>query len=108
MSFDKIVVGDYGQVMKITFIDVDTDAAADISGYATTLQMVFTSPSGTVTAKTATFNTDGTDGIIKYTVESAFINAAGKWKVRGRVASGSAELTTEERFFNVLADTVPA
>jgi hypothetical protein len=108
MSFDNIVVGDYGQVAKLTFIDVDTSAAADISSYSTAQQMVFTDPSGTKTAKTAAFDSDGTDGIIKYTVDNSFIDAAGLWKVRGRVTSGSAELTTVEHEFLVLADTVPA
>ena len=102
MSFDKIVVGDYGQVAKITFIDVDTNEAADISAYSTTIQMIFSDPSGTETEKTATFDSDGTDGIIKYTVDSAFFDAAGFWKVRGRVKSGSATLTTEIQKFIVI------
>ena len=108
MSFDNIVVGDYGQVMKLIFKDVDTDAAADISGYSTLQQFVFTDPSGTKTAKTAAFDSDGTDGIIKYTLDASFIDAAGIWKARGRATSGAAELTTEEVSFLVLADTVPA
>lgn len=107
MSFDNIVVGDYGQIMKMTIKDVDTDAAADVSGYTTLQQMVFTDPSGTVTAKTAAFDSDGSDGIIKYTVDTGFIDAAGIWKARGRVTSGTAELTTKEIVFLVLADTTP-
>jgi hypothetical protein len=107
MSFDNIVVGDYGQVAKLTFIDVDTSTAADISAYSTTIQMVFTDPSGTKTAKVAAFDSDGTDGIIKYTIDSGLFDAAGWWKVRGRVLSGAAELTSVEYNFEVLADTVP-
>ncbi len=103
MSFDYIVVDDYGQVAKLTFIDVDTDAAADVSTYSTTIEMIFTDPSGTETAKTAAFDSDGTDGIIKYTVDASFIDAAGSWRVRGRVKSANATLTTEEHYFNVLA-----
>ena len=85
MSFDNIVNGDWGQVAKLTFVDVDTDEAADISGYGTTIKMIFTDPSGVETAKTATFVTDGSDGVIKYTIEDEFIDAAGDWSVRGRV-----------------------
>lgn len=107
MSFDNIVVGDYGQVAKLTFIDVDTNAAADISSFATAQQMIFTDPSGTVTAKAAAFDTDGIDGVIKYTIESGLFNAAGFWRVRGRATSGTAELTTVEYSFEVLADTTP-
>jgi len=101
MSFLDIIKDDYGQVAKITFIDVDTDAAADISSYSSTISMIFTDPAGTETTKTAAFDSDGTDGIIAYTVESGFIDTAGNWTVRGRVASGSAVLTTVEHTFNV-------
>ena len=102
MSLLYIVGGDYGQVVKLTFIDVDTDAAADISSYSTTIQMLFTDSAGTTTAKTATFDTDGTDGVIKYTVEASFLTA-GEWKVRGRVASGTARLSTLEYGFTVVS-----
>ena len=94
MSFENIVVGDFGQVAKVTFIDVDTGVAADISGYASTIEIVFTDPTGTETAKTATFDTDGSDGVIKYTIESGLINKAGNWRVRGRVQGGSSKLST--------------
>jgi hypothetical protein len=108
MSFEHIVVGDYGQVAQLTFIDVDTPGtAADISGYTTAQQMVFTAPNGTVTAKAAAFNGTGTDGLIDYTVDSGFFDTAGTWKVRGRVTSGSAELTSVEYTFEVIADTTP-
>ncbi len=102
MSLGSIVAGDYGQVIRLTFLDVDTNAAADISSYTTSKTMVFTSPAGEVTAKTAAFDTDGLDGVIKYTVEASFLTA-GNWKVRGRVASGAAVLTTEEHKFLVLS-----
>lgn len=94
MSLDNIIKDDYGQTIELTFIDVDTNAAADISGYSTTKQMIFTAPDGTETTKTATFKTDGTDGIIEYTVESAFIDDEGGWQVRGKVSGASATLST--------------
>ena len=100
MSLEKLIAADYGQPIELTFIDVDTDAAADISGYLTTIQMVFTKPDGTITAKTAIFKTDGSDGIIEYTVEDAFLTA-GSWRVRGRVAAGNAKLTTQDYSFKV-------
>lgn len=103
MSFEIIVKSDYGQVAKITFIDVDSpDTAVDISGYSTSQAMIFTDPSGNATSKTATFDTDGTDGVIKYTIESSLFDEAGIWKVRGKVTSAAATLTTEEHNFKVL------
>ena len=100
MSLKNLVAGDYGQAIELTFNDVDTDAAADVSGYATTQQMIFTNPAGTETTKTAAFKTDGSDGIIRYVVPSSFLTA-GKWRVRGRVTSASAQLTTVEHVFEV-------
>ncbi len=101
MSFYGIVVGDYGQLAKLTFIDIDTKAAADISSYDTTKQMIFTDPAGTETAKPATFETDGTDGIIKYTIEEELFDTVGTWKIRGRVKSGTAVLTTNNHEFHI-------
>lgn len=89
----------------MTFIDVDTNAAADVSAYTTAQQMVFTDPAGNVTAKTAAFSGTGTDGVIVYTVDTGFFATAGEWKVRGRVTAAAAELTSEEYPFQVLADT---
>jgi hypothetical protein len=104
MSFDKIVAGDKGQVAKLTFVDVDTDAAADISSYSSLINMIFTDPGGNVATKVAAFDSDGTDGVIAYTTVTDDIDEAGHWKVRGKVtAAGGAVLTTEEHTFLVLA-----
>lgn len=100
MSLKYIRAGDYGQIIEITFLDVDTAAAADISAYSTTKQMIFTKPDGTAVAKTATFKTTGADGIIRYTVEASFL-VPGTWSVLGRVASGTAQLSTESYSFEV-------
>jgi len=100
MSLEFIVASDYGQVIEITFIDVDTDAAANISGYTTTKSMIFTSPAGVATTKAATFKTDGSDGIIQYTVEAAFLTA-GSWHVRGQVKKAAATLSTQNYNFIV-------
>ena len=102
MSFDKIVKNDYGQVAQITFIDIDTDAAADISFYTTAIKMIFTSPTGAETAKTATFETDGSDGVIEYTIESGLLNASGEWAVRGQVQGAVTKLSTIKHYFLVL------
>lgn len=102
MSLANIVKDDYGQEIQLTFIDVDTSAAADISGYSSTISMIFTSPSGASTTKTAAFEDDGTDGVISYTIESGLLDAAGQWQVRGRVSSGVATLTTARHYFDVL------
>jgi hypothetical protein len=102
MSLEHIVDGDFGQILELTFIDTDTDLAADISGYSNTIEMVFTSPIDVVTAKTATFKTDGSDGIIQWTTTAGFLTA-GWWRVRGRVEGGTAKLTTVKHKFEVIS-----
>jgi cellulase/cellobiase CelA1 len=102
MSLDNIVANDYGQVIKLTFWDVDTDAAADISGYTNTIQMILTDPDGVASTKDAAFDTDGSDGVIKYTVAQNDIDQAGKWLIRGKVTSGTAVLTSAVYRFKVL------
>ena len=103
MSLENIIVDDYGQVIELTIIDIDTDAAADVSSYTTAQTMIFTNPAGTVTVKIASFKTDGSDGIIRYTVQENFLSQAGVWRVRARVTSGSAKLTSVTHKFDVLA-----
>lgn len=102
MSLEKIVNGDYGQTIELTFVDVDTSTAADVSSYTTAQTMILTDPSGAETTKTAAFKTDGSDGIITYTLVNGDIDAAGNWTIRGVVTTGSAKLSTEEHRFTVL------
>ena len=102
MSLLNIISGDFGNVIELTFIDVDTALPANISGYTTTKSMIFVSPAGASTTKTAAFKTTGADGIIKYTVDSAFLTT-GNWQVRGQVSTASAKLTTVWHYFTVEA-----
>ena len=103
MSLLKIVVNDYGQTLKLTFTDVDTDAAADISAYSTAQQVILKDPGGNSATKTAAFDSDGSDGIVKYTLADGDIDEAGGWAVRGKVTSSTAVLTTEWAYFDVMA-----
>lgn len=101
MSWDGIVVGDYGQTGRLTVNDIDEGTAANISGYTNTIQMIFTDPSGNETTKTASFTTDGSDGVVEYTIESGLIDEAGVWQVRAKVQSATAVLTSEQHRFYV-------
>ena len=103
MSWDKIVNGDFGQVGELTLIDVDTNAAADVSSYTTAQVFLLTDPDAVTTTKTAAFVNTGSDGKVDYTLVSGDIDQAGEWMVRARVTSGTAQLTSEELRFEVLA-----
>ncbi|MCP4263643.1 MAG: hypothetical protein GY774_39970 [Planctomycetes bacterium] len=99
MSLDNIVSGDYGQTIVLTVKDTDTDAAADISAYTTTIQMQISDPDGNVATETATFVTDGSNGQVQYTLTDGDIDEIGVWRIRAKVTSGSAVLSSVwERF----------
>lgn len=59
-------------------------AAVDVST-ASTKQIKFTKPDGTVETKTATFVTDGTDGVIQYVTVDGDLDMTGGWKATGYV-----------------------
>lgn len=79
--------GDLGTTFLLTITEADGTTAVDVST-ATKLQMIFEDPAGTSTTKTASLNTTGTDGKIKYVSESGLIDVVGTWRVQGYVEFG--------------------
>lgn len=102
MSLEYIVAGDYGQTLQLTVLDVDTNAAADLSGYTSTQVIILRDPDGNEASKTAAFATDGSDGVVEYTLVADDIDEEGKWRARVRVTSGTAKLTSVWHHFTVL------
>ena len=78
---------DIGTRFLITIKDED-DAVKNISTY-TTKQLIFKKPSGTLLTKTASFLTDGTDGVIYYTSISGDLDEIGVWKLQAYLHDGS-------------------
>ena len=101
MSLDAINKDDYGYTIELTYKDVDTDSAADVSGYTTGQWLVLKAPSDTETTVSAGFKTDGSDGVVEYTVTSGDIDAVGTWHVRIKLQSGSSILRSEWEAFEV-------
>lgn len=100
MAFTNIHVDDFGWVAQLAI--VQDDVAVDISSY-TTRQFVFGKPDATEVTKTALFDTDGTDGVLTYTVEDGLIDATGYWRVRAVLTKANAELTSDAVTFFVAA-----
>ena len=92
MSWENIQVDDFGWVGKLTL--KQDGIAEDISSYTTRI-FIFTDPTGTSTDKTATFDTDGTDGTLKYTTIDGDVDAAGNWNVVARISKAGSELTSD-------------
>lgn len=93
-----IRVGDIGISFKV--IIEDCGIVVDIST-ASTKEILLYKPDGSVLTKTASFFTDGTDGIIKYDTVSGDINIAGFWRIEAYVVLGASEYYSEIARFRV-------
>ena len=79
----SIYLNDWGTVFEVTLVD-ELAAAVDVST-ATTQEIVFRKPDGTVETKTSTFTNTGTDGKIEYTTVAGDLDVAGRWTIQGHV-----------------------
>jgi hypothetical protein len=76
-------VDDYGAALEVT---VEEDGSAvDISA-ATTTVIKMRTPDGRVLSKSATLTTDGTDGKMRYTLQSGDLDTPGRWRWQGYLA----------------------
>lgn len=76
-------VADSGTQIRITLVGEDT-GIIDVS-LATSMVIIIQDPNGISVEKEAEFYTDGTDGIISYTIEETDFVIVGKHKVQARV-----------------------
>ena len=101
-TLTHIVKGNWGWIVKATFTE---DALYTPIDSFTTLQIVFVAPSGAKTVKGASdgvaFFTDGSDGILSYTVESGLINEAGTWTIYGILTKATGSFTSVKKTFDV-------
>lgn len=95
----RIQKNDWGIRFEITIKDQD-GTVVDVSG-ATTKQIIFKSPGGDVSAKTATFTTNGTDGKIYWDSTTSFLATAGRWKMQGLYIDANQQNRTEQTYFYV-------
>lgn len=90
---------DVGLAIRVTIKDQD-DIVVDVSG-ATTKELIFKKPDDSIVTKTASFYTDGTDGVIQYVTESNFLDTAGIWSVQGHIVLAGGEWKTTIDEFSV-------
>jgi len=105
----EIQVGDIGTVLKFTIRDYGEDLTpiVDIST-ATTKQIILQKPDGSTVLKTATFETDGTDGVLTYTIASDDIDESGQWKAQAIVVLSTGRWSTNiDEFFVKPNLTIP-
>ena len=100
MAWEDINVDDYGWVGKLTL--KQDSVAVDISSY-TAWVYILKDPAGTIASKVAAFDTDGTDGVLAYTILTGDIDSVGNWTVQARISKVGSELTADPLEFNVAA-----
>lgn len=87
MAAEEIHVGDIGTKFLITL--KDGSDIVDISA-TSTLQIIFHKPDSTLSTKSATLETDGTDGELYYTTSSSDdLDQEGYWKLQAYVEFNS-------------------
>lgn len=72
--------GDYGVIVRLTV--QEGGSPVDVS--TATNSIIAERPKGAARVFAASFLTDGTDGIIEYTLLDGDLNEAGPWRVRAR------------------------
>ena len=74
---------DIGTIFEVTIKDQDA-AIINLSG-ASTKQIRFKPPSGSRKDKTASFKTNGTDGILTWTTIANDLDVVGAWQIQAYV-----------------------
>lgn len=84
----------YGKVLPVVVINKSTGKAMDISDY-TTKKLWISLPDKTLREVAATFATDGTDGVLHYTLTAADVAQVGWHRVEVHLtATGKEENTS--------------
>lgn len=78
----------------------DNEAAIDISS-ASTKEIVFKKPDGTIDTHAATFENTGTDGQIYYKTVSGDLDAEGTWTLQAKIIMGDGTWHSSVKTFSV-------
>jgi len=98
----EIHVGDIGTAFEVTVKDQD-DVVVDLSS-ATAKEILLQKPDKTVLTKTASFKTDGEDGVIQYALAAGDIDANGLWSLQAHVVLPAGEWWSSVVIFDVVAN----
>ncbi len=81
----EIHVGDIDVIFEATLLDA-LGVAFSLAG-ATTLELIFCKPNGTVVTQTAVLTTDGLDGKLQYTSVVDDLDQEGPWQIQANVVA---------------------
>jgi len=95
----EIHKGDIGTIFLLTLRDGGT--AVNVASASSTKNIIFKKPSGEVITKGAAFNSDGSDGKIKYTTVLGDLNEVGYWEMQAEVVITAGTFKSEVEGFLV-------
>lgn len=96
---ETIRIGDVGTILRVSITD-DDGVIVDIST-ATTKQIILKKPDTSILTKTASFFTDGTDGILTYTLIAGDIDQVGRWQIEAYVVTPTGSWSSTIEAFSV-------
>lgn len=101
-SEEELHYNDVGTVIMTTINDCvsGTSSPLDVSG-AVSVSLVLKSPSGISSTKLAVFDTDGSDGKVKYTTISGDLNEIGTWRMQAVVNFTASSFRSNVKTFKV-------
>ena len=101
-SEQEIHYNDIGTVILVTVKDcvAGTPTVLDLSS-ATSLELVFKSPAGSTSTKSASLYTDGTDGKIFYTSVDGDFSVVGTWRIQCKIGIGGGTFRSDVGTFKV-------
>jgi len=101
---EEVHVGDIGTALKARIME--EGAVQNISA-ATVKKFRFKKPGGTIIEKTAEFDTDGTDGILKYETVLGDIDEAGPWEMQAYLEFPTGKWWSSRETFQVYENLDP-
>ncbi len=93
-------VADVGLVLEILYLKPDGETPEPIDA-ATTNEIKLNDPDDVVTTHTASFSTNGTDGLARIVTDAAMLSKDGSWDIQGHIIAPGVEFHSEKGTFTV-------
>lgn len=94
-------LNDIGNEIKVRINKDDCSGNVENVSSATVITFYIIKPNGTVLTKTGVLDTDGTDGIVKYTTIAGDLDQVGAYRVEVYIEFSAGKFTTTPSSFTV-------
>ena len=94
----EIHVNDIGTILKVT---IKVNGVALTISPATVKRIIITDPDGRKLNKPAAFDSDGSDGVLKYIIVDGDLEKAGTWQLQAKVTLSGGSWSSDIATFEV-------